>query len=346
ERTTYTFSSGTSPEFSYQAVTPALYLENDVRYTLSSVTAAIYLLVQTASPDLRAGFSLLVDGASVRYRAFGASMLAVFALLIIAAMRVIFASAENNAAVIAEAVTVLFIADLDEKALSFFVTVPQEWRLFWLMNILSLSLTLALAGVVYLGNSDVLAEYYWNSKIPVWFFLAVSPAVLMFLAFTLSRLLGALCEARDNDGGAGREMWLRKVVRKGIGGAINAVRNEPCFYAVLCVWFCVAVSTATFDPEDSPDFSWTLSYFAVYGEDGEVEIADSIREVVAANFSLAAGLVMLMFRKWQDRAWATRSVPGPLPSFSRRAESTQAALGHDNQTDHLDSPTHQQRRSR
>lgn len=39
-------------------------------------------------------------------------MLVVFGLLITAAMKVIFSSAENDAAVVANAVTVLFIADL------------------------------------------------------------------------------------------------------------------------------------------------------------------------------------------------------------------------------------------
>lgn len=40
---------------------------------------------------------------SVRYRVFGAALLAVFALLITAAMEVIFSSAENDAAVVANA---------------------------------------------------------------------------------------------------------------------------------------------------------------------------------------------------------------------------------------------------
>lgn len=77
-----------------------------------SVTAALYLLVQTASLDLRAGFSLLVDGPSARYRSFGAALLVAFGLLVTAAMRVIFSSAENDAAVVANAVSILFVADL------------------------------------------------------------------------------------------------------------------------------------------------------------------------------------------------------------------------------------------
>ena len=86
--------------------------EEDVQYTVASVAAAVYLLVQTASPDLCAGFSLLVDGASFRCKVFGGAMLVVFALLVTAAMHVIFSSADNDAAVVAEAVTALFIADV------------------------------------------------------------------------------------------------------------------------------------------------------------------------------------------------------------------------------------------
>lgn len=84
----------------------------DGKYSITSVTAALYLLVQTASPDLRTGFSLLADSASRRYFVFGACLLVVFALLITAAMKTIFSSAENDAGVVANAVTVLFVADL------------------------------------------------------------------------------------------------------------------------------------------------------------------------------------------------------------------------------------------
>ena len=86
--------------------------ETTSHYSLGSLIAALYLLVQTASPDLCAGFSLLVDGASFRCRVFGGAMLVVFALLVTAAMHVIFSSADNDAAVVAEAVTALFIADV------------------------------------------------------------------------------------------------------------------------------------------------------------------------------------------------------------------------------------------
>lgn len=84
----------------------------DAKFSITSVAAAMYLLVQTASPDLRTGFSLLADGASRRYFIFGACLLMVFGLLITAAMKVIFSSAENDAAVVSNAVTILFVADL------------------------------------------------------------------------------------------------------------------------------------------------------------------------------------------------------------------------------------------
>lgn len=58
-------------------------------YSFTSVAAAMYLLVATATPDLRSGFALLVDGSSARHRVFGAALLGVFGLMISAAMHLL-----------------------------------------------------------------------------------------------------------------------------------------------------------------------------------------------------------------------------------------------------------------
>lgn len=86
--------------------------DDDSGYSLASITGAMYLLVASTTPDLRAGFSLLVDGFRVRHRVFGFFLLTVYALMISAAMQVLFSSAEDDASVVTNAVTVLFIADV------------------------------------------------------------------------------------------------------------------------------------------------------------------------------------------------------------------------------------------
>lgn len=85
---------------------------SDVSYSVQSIMAAMFLLVATASPDLTVGYSLVVDGPSPSFRVFGAALLIVFGLMVIAAMRMLFSGSEDNANVVVNSVAVLFIADL------------------------------------------------------------------------------------------------------------------------------------------------------------------------------------------------------------------------------------------
>lgn len=81
-------------------------------YSMASVTGAMYLLVASTTSDLRAGFALLVDGTRVGHRVFGAGVLTVYALMLGAAMKVLFLSANDDTSVVMNAVAVLFTADL------------------------------------------------------------------------------------------------------------------------------------------------------------------------------------------------------------------------------------------
>ena len=86
--------------------------EEDSGYSLASVTGAMYLLVASTTSDLRAGYALLVDGYYMGHRALGLSLLAVYGLMICAAMHVLMSEASDDAGLVLNAVTVLFIADL------------------------------------------------------------------------------------------------------------------------------------------------------------------------------------------------------------------------------------------
>lgn len=81
-------------------------------FSMASVTGAMYLLVASTTPDLRAGFTLLVDGLRYYQRVFGAVLLTLYGLMICAAMKVLFSTSNDDASVVINAVTVLFIADV------------------------------------------------------------------------------------------------------------------------------------------------------------------------------------------------------------------------------------------
>ena len=81
-------------------------------YLLPSVTGAMYLLIASTTHDLRAGYSLSVNGSCAGHRAFGIGLLIVYGVMITAAMTVLVSTSENSASLVLNAVTVLFIADL------------------------------------------------------------------------------------------------------------------------------------------------------------------------------------------------------------------------------------------
>ena len=81
-------------------------------YLLPSVTGAMYLLVASTTHDLRAGYSLSVNGSCAGHRGFGIGLLVVYGIMITAAMTVPVSTLENSASLVLNAVTVLFIADL------------------------------------------------------------------------------------------------------------------------------------------------------------------------------------------------------------------------------------------
>lgn len=84
----------------------------DTAHLLPSVAGAMYLLVASTTHDFQAGFSLLVDGLCAGQRVFGLGLLAVYGIMLSAAMTVIVSTSENSETVVLNAVTVIFIADL------------------------------------------------------------------------------------------------------------------------------------------------------------------------------------------------------------------------------------------
>lgn len=88
------------------------------QYVLASVTGAMYLLVASTTHDLRAGYSLFVDGPDAHHRAFGIGILTVFVVMISSAMNVLVSTSSDSTSIMLNAVAVLFIADLVSAAVN------------------------------------------------------------------------------------------------------------------------------------------------------------------------------------------------------------------------------------
>eukprot|EP00904_Undaria_pinnatifida_P010742 jgi/Undpi1/6799/HiC_scaffold_21.g09275.m1 len=215
----------------------------DSGHLLPSVTGAIYLLIASTAHDLCAGFSLrLVNGLCAGHRAFGVGLLVVHGIMTSAAMTVLVSTSDDSASVVLNAVTVLFIADLDEKALKLFLTIPRKWRLFWAIESIGISFALALVAIVYFGDSSLLLQK--NNDIletfPTWFVWGTNP-----IAVTLSSVL--FTSFVEAVGEFWKEAWKtvdkttpRSLVGDVFVGLVAAMkrgfgllREEPYFYVAL-----------------------------------------------------------------------------------------------------------------
>ncbi|CAM9799803.1 unnamed protein product, partial [Ascophyllum nodosum] len=124
-----------------------------VSYALSSISAAVYLVLTFAAGDLRAAFALL-QTRTLYNMISGAAILASFVLLVLASLSILFFLANDNASFVVGAAAVLFISDLDEKLWTALQTVSTRSRLFWCVEAFAVSLVLAIAGITWFGNME------------------------------------------------------------------------------------------------------------------------------------------------------------------------------------------------
>ena len=82
-----------------------------VSYALSSISAAVYLVLTFAAGDLKAAFALL-QTRTLYNMILGAAILASFVLLVLASLSILFFLANDNASFVVGAAAVLFISDL------------------------------------------------------------------------------------------------------------------------------------------------------------------------------------------------------------------------------------------
>lgn len=83
---------------------------------LASIVGANCLLVASTSHDMRAGYSLLVEGLSSGHHVFSFGLSSVYGIRIFTAMLVLLSTSDGSASVVLYAVAVLFIADLERVA--------------------------------------------------------------------------------------------------------------------------------------------------------------------------------------------------------------------------------------
>lgn len=86
--------------------------DSPAAYLLPSVIGAMYLLVGSTTHDLQAGLSLLMDSEYAGHGTDGNGLLAVYEIMLSAAMTAIVSTSDDSETVVLNAVTILMIADL------------------------------------------------------------------------------------------------------------------------------------------------------------------------------------------------------------------------------------------
>ncbi|CAM9581797.1 unnamed protein product [Choristocarpus tenellus] len=110
--------------------------------SLMSVTVTMFLMLSIASPDLVAGCHLLYHPGRMpcRRRFFGVLLVLSFAMLAAASLSLFYDL--EGVDLILGAAAVLFVAEVDEKAMKALMYVPESWRLFCVLETIALSFAL------------------------------------------------------------------------------------------------------------------------------------------------------------------------------------------------------------
>lgn len=300
--------------------------DDESGYLLPSVTGAMYLLVASTAHDLRAGYSLLVDGRRVGHRAFGTGLLVVYGIMVSAAMTVLVSTSEDSASVVLNAVTVLVVADLDEKALKLLLTVPAKWRLFWAIESAGISFALALVAIYYMGDASPLLE--GNNGIlktfPTWFLWVVNPTAVTLCSVVLSLAMQAVCnllsEARehvDEPSFGAIVSSVYDIIVAARNRAKERFRREPCFHVALAIWLgqAVAMWSTTVQRDNELPVAVYFNPSTSGSEHATLVITDNKLVLLYSNSLLVIGLAAKVFTVFLPRNERLGIAPAPLDSL-------------------------------
>eukprot|EP00752_Nemacystus_decipiens_P003893 g3575.t1 len=131
-------------------------------YSIVAISVAMYLVLSIVAADLWGGLALVLEGRGpsdnftwfTSRRLYGACLLTTFGALVGASTRVLFYSSFENVDWVLGAAAVLFIADVDEKAMGVLRNVGGGWRLFWVFQAVGSSFGLAVLVVKLTESAD------------------------------------------------------------------------------------------------------------------------------------------------------------------------------------------------
>lgn len=210
----------------------------------------------------------------------------------------------------------------DEKALKFLRNVPQAWRLFWAIQSIGISFTMALIAISYIGadspllqgRSAILAAF------PSWLVWAVNPVAATVSSLILSSILQGVsemwseaCESVDEES----TFCLR--VKRAIVGVLSRTKSalerfieEPCFYAILTMWTAQSVRNwFGYNSHQGSTLAFTFGSMNPPREGSTPALTDDKLTLKFSNAVIAVGLAVkaiTAFHRQNDEG-ARRSSP-------------------------------------
>lgn len=213
----------------------------------------------------------------------------------------------------------------DEKALTFLVTVPQKWRLFWAVQSAGVSFSLALVAIYYIGETSPLLEGNNGilKSLPTWFVWVVNPVAVTLCAVVLSSTMHSVCdllsEARENVDEPKFGVMVAssfQVIVAAVKRATTGFGREPWFYVAVVMWLGQAV--AMWSTSRQRDSEWSVAALFHPSSPGRdharLTMTDNISGLLYSNIVLVIGLALQAVRVVYRRH--RRATVVPLPRHS------------------------------
>lgn len=219
----------------------------------------------------------------------------------------------------------------DEKALTFFSTISQEWRLFWAIEAVGISFSLALVAIFIVGDSSQLVQSDGDGLegYPSWMIWVVNPAVATMIAYHLSVNIETWCAAFH----VLDPLNFQSVVARtseGLSAAITQgrdfLREDKFFCAALIVWIVQGA------------ISWWLSItlfgppvaFSCYSEvwgSFRICMTENIWTLTFVNAMLGVGVVLKILGVGFSGQEVIVPIRGPWCSCAISCRSTSLLIG-------------------
>lgn len=223
----------------------------------------------------------------------------------------------------------------DEKALKFFSSISQEWRLFWAIESVGISFSLALVAIFIVGDSTQLLQADSESLdgYPSWMLWVVNPAVATMVAYHLSASLQTWFAACSESFDGMDPLEFRSVVKRAsesLSAAISrgkAFLLEESFFCVSMIMWLVQGAIRWWVYIFSLGPPLAFSCYSDSGESFRTCVTENIWALIFVNVMLIVGVVLKFLGVGVTEQEGIAAVPRPCCSCARGSRFTSLLIG-------------------